>query len=94
MKAFWILGFSVVSFLLFLYVFQFDRMTKDSFLISDLSVQAKEASEKNLELESSFFENESLNAAEELARSSNFEDVEDVKYIRVIGSAVAAKLDY
>jgi Ser-tRNA(Ala) deacylase AlaX len=94
MKAFWVLGLSVVSFLLFFYVFQFDRMTKDSFLISDFSVQAKEASEQNLELESSFFKNESLNAAEELARSSNFEDVEDVKYIRVIGSAVAAKTDY
>jgi hypothetical protein len=91
MKTFWILNFCIIFSLIFIYVAQFDRLTKESFLISEYGNQAKAAASENLKLESSFLSNESLDIAEELARNSNFEDVEGVKYIKVMGTAVAAK---
>ena len=91
LKAFWILSFIFIVFLLSLYIFQVSEVTKAGFFVSSYEKELNELAQKNKNSEINFSQVNSLANLETLLMSLNYEKVGQVYYIRVPGSTVVAK---
>ncbi len=81
----------LATLLLISYVFQVNEITKAGYLIKTYEKQIKELSEKNKALEIDYSQISALENIETLVQNSNFEKVNNVRYIRVLETTVAAK---
>lgn len=90
-KLFWAIVLPLLVLLLFFYVFQINEFTADSFWMSEGKRQMKEIARQNNNLQLNIFKNNSLGGVEELVQAMEFEKIEKVHHIKIMGSAVAAK---
>ncbi len=85
------LSLTLFIFLSFFYIFQINKITTESFLISNFENKVADLSQQNKVLEISFFKNNSLENVESFVRNSNFEKIGEIHYIRVLESTVVTK---
>jgi len=91
LRIFWILSLTLITSLLFFYIFQINQMTTESFLISNYKEQTAGFSQQNKILETDFLKSNSLENVASLVKNSNFEKVEGIHYIRVLESTMVVK---
>ena len=87
-RIFWIASLTLIFFLLFFNIFQINKITQASFLITGLGGETQELYQQNKILESNFLKNNSLGNLENLVGGLGFEKVEKVDYIQVREGAI------
>jgi len=87
----WIIGVALIAFLLVGYICQIVQSTQTGFKISSYEKQIAEFAKESQNLESSFFQLNSLANLENALAKLNYEKVERIHYLRLPGTVVAAK---
>jgi len=90
-RTVWISGFILITFLLVFYIFQVNEMTKAGFFVSNYQRKIAELSQENKNLEINFSQVNSLANLEILLNNFNYEKIEKVHYLKVLGTTVVAK---
>lgn len=85
------LGFLLILSLLVFYIYQINEITKTSFAVSGYEQKISKLSQENENLEINFSQTNSLASLEDLLRNSNYEKIEKVYYLRILGGQVAIK---
>lgn len=91
LKAFWLLSFAIVIFLIGFYIFQINEVTQASFSMANHEKQVQEFEQELKGLEISFSGLSSPSTLEALLASSNYERVGQVYYIQILEGMAAAK---
>jgi len=87
-----LVAFSVlVSSLLSVYIFQVNKLTSDNYLFGRQEKTLSALSQENRILEINSNQMHSLENISILAANFGFEKINDIHYIKVLGSSVAAK---
>lgn len=89
--AVWILCLLCAVALLGLYIFQINKMAESSYLIENYEKNLGELTQENKSLEINFAQLNSSENIESLVKNLNFEKVEKIHYIRILGGAVVVK---
>ena len=90
-KVFWILSCLLFIFLLSFYIFQINSLTSNTYLLQKYEEKIKEIGEKNTRLEIQLAELNSLENLEKFVENLNYERVEKVRYIQVLGGEIVIK---
>lgn len=88
LKVVWILSFIVIGFLLSFYLSQVIEVTEISFSISNYEKKIATLSKEDKNLEINFSQVNSLANLEAVLNNLNYEKVEKIHYIRVLGEQV------
>ncbi len=85
------ISFFLLLIMMFSYVFQVSGLTEETYLIEKYQQKIEFYSQESSGLEYKFLENNSFFEVEKLAAELNFERVNKVSYIQVLGSEVVVK---
>ena len=91
LKFFWILSISLTIFLLVFYIFQINSIIQNTYIIQGYHEKVKELSEENKKLELSLTELNSLENLGSLVENLNYEKVDKIRYIQVLGGQIVTK---
>ena len=81
----------LIAGLLVFYIFQINTIVRGTYLIKDYETNLNKVSQENKILENNLVKSNSLESIESLAKNLNYERVNQVKYIQIMGSSVVAK---
>jgi len=91
LKIFWILALASIISLLILYIFQINSLTYEAYSVQSYEEKLSAFTQENKNMEINFSKASSLDNLESYPLAQNFEKVSQVKYIKILGSQVAAK---
>lgn len=91
LKIYWTILLISILFLLSFYVFQINSLTKEVYSVRNYEKKLDTLTEENKTLEINFTKISSLTQVENYLLGQNFEKATKVKYIKLLGSQVAAK---
>ena len=86
-----IISFFLLLVMMFSYVFQVSGLTEEAYLIEKYQQRIRFYSQESNGLEYKFLENNSFFEVERLAVELDFEPVNNVSYIQVLGTEVVVK---
>ena len=90
-KLFWALSLTLVLSLSFFYVSQINETTWSSFQLSGYDQKIQKLTKQTKDLETSFFESNSLQNIEEMVRGLGFEKVAEIHYIQATEGVIVTK---
>ena len=93
LKAFWTFNIVLIIFLIGLSVFQVNSLTSEGYLVKNYEKQLNTLTAENKNLEIQFGKINSLGNIDGLVQNLNFEKVDKIYYIRILGGQVAKKYD-
>lgn len=88
-KIFWALSLISIILLIVLYIFQVNSLTHQNYLFKKQENKLAELKKEKEDLEINFSQANSLANIENYFQNESFEKAEKVKYIQILGSAVA-----
>lgn len=91
LRLFWIISFILVTFSLIFYVFQVNAEVSERYLIQKYEQKLSEVLKENQNLEISSVQASSLDDIMVLMEGLNFEKVDKIHYIRVLGNQIVTK---
>ena len=86
-----VLSFIIIGFLLSFYIFQMIEVAEIGFSVSNHKKEIATLSQEDKNLEINFSQTNSLANLETILNKFNYEKVEKIHYIRVLGEQVAAR---
>lgn len=81
----------LASFLLIFYVFQINKLVKESYLVQDYQQRGKKIAQENEALETSLAQTGTLKTIDGLVKGMNFEEISHVYYVQTSGSQVVKR---
>lgn len=91
LKILWIISFLLLLLLSVFYIFQINSVIQNTYLIQGYQEKSAELSEENQKLEIQLSELNSLENLGNLVQKLDYEKVDKIKYIQVLGSQVVTK---
>ena len=91
LKLFYILTFLSIFSLLVFYIFQINSIIQKTYLLQNYEKELTKLQEENQNLEINFAKSNSLENLESLVQNLNYEKVEKIRYIQVLGGQVVTK---
>jgi len=91
LRIFWLFSSLLIGALLVFYIFQENSIVQNIYLLNNYERKLTELQEDYKNLEIKFAEINSLENLESLVQNLNYEKIEKIRYIQVLGGQVVTK---